>query len=56
MTRRCPLCGLSFRYVAELETHARDDHRRAAEAERVEHITRYLRSGRPVLGAYRVLM
>ena len=56
MTRRCPLCGLSFHYSTELETHARDDHPRAVPAERVEHITRYLRSGRPVLHAYRVLM
>ena len=41
MTRHCPLCGLNFRHLTELELHARDDHRPPAAAERRETITRY---------------
>jgi hypothetical protein len=57
MARHCPLCGLYFHYASELDLHAREDHApRHVVPEQAEHITRYLQSGRPVLGAYLKLM
>jgi hypothetical protein len=56
MARHCPLCGLYFRNVSELDLHAREDHLPVRVAERAEHITRYLQSGRPLLGPYLALM
>jgi hypothetical protein len=56
MTRRCPLCGLNFRYASELLVHARDDHQPVVVDEREEHITRFRVSGRPVLGPYPISM
>jgi hypothetical protein len=50
MPRHCPLCGLRFRYASELLVHARDDHQPVRVEERVEHITRFPVTGRPVLG------
>jgi hypothetical protein len=46
MTRRCPLCGLNFRFSSELLVHARDDHRTPRVVEREERLTRFLASGR----------
>ena len=40
MTYNCPLC-LRFRFNAELENHARDDHAPHEVAESIEHITSY---------------
>ena len=56
MPRHCPLCGLYFRNASELDCHARDDHQPVWVAERQEHLTRYLQSGRPELGPYLALM
>lgn len=57
MARHCPLCGLYFHYASELDLHAREDHApRQGGPEQELRITRYLQSGRPVLGAYLKLM
>jgi len=56
MPRHCPLCGLYFHYASELDFHAREDHMPVHVAEREDHITRYLDSGRPELGPYLNLM
>ena len=41
MTYSCPLCHLRFRYAAELDGHARDEHQPLATDEAHEHVTRY---------------
>jgi hypothetical protein len=41
MTYSCPLCHLRFRFAAELDGHARDEHQPPAGPELHEHITRY---------------
>ena len=46
MTYSCPLCHLRFRYAAELDGHARDEHQPLVLAEGQEHLTRY-RDTRP---------
>jgi len=54
MIRHCPLCGLNFRNGSELDWHARDDHQPVRVSETRDHVRRYLQSGRPVLGPYRI--
>jgi hypothetical protein len=46
MTYSCPLCHLRFRYAAELDGHARDDHQPLPVEEAQERLTRY-RDTRP---------
>ena len=41
MTYCCPLCHLRFRYAAELDGHARDDHMPLVAGVLREHVTRY---------------
>ena len=46
MTYSCPLCHLRFRYAAELDGHAREDHQPRALVALQEHLTCY-RGARP---------
>ncbi len=38
-TVHCPLCGLRYRHVSELDQHARDAHAPPAAAEKRETVT-----------------
>ena len=50
-TYTCPLCHLRFRWAAELDGHARDEHQPLDLTERREHLTRHTVSGRKTYGA-----